>query len=91
MIAPDVMSSVSRGVFSLSMTAQRVEPRRNHRRHCDRCNSTIEDGYTWPALGVPILLCIECTRDIEESVRSYGESGEAARRRLLDRLRRIDA
>ena len=47
------------------------------------------EGYTWPGLGIPLTLCNDCTEDIEESVRSYGESGERSRMRLLDRLRSI--
>ena len=61
------------------------------RRNCDRCGLLFEEGYTWPGLGIPVTLCEDCTRDIEESVRSYGEDRDAANRRLLDRLRGIGA
>jgi len=47
------------------------------------------EGYQWPGLGIPVVLCKDCADDLEESVSSYGEQGQAARRRLLDRLRRI--
>jgi len=73
-----------------AMTSFRIDARRNRRRHCDRCGAGFEAGYTWPGLGVTIVLCDDCTHDIEESVSSYGESGPAARQRLLDRLRDID-
>ena len=56
---------------------------------CDRCRLPFAEGYTWPGLGIPLFLCRECTADIEESVRSYGEEQEAARLRLLDRLRQV--
>ncbi|HEX5370079.1 MAG TPA: hypothetical protein VFY10_11745 [Dehalococcoidia bacterium] len=58
-------------------------------RVCDRCHLTFSEGYTWPGLGIPLTLCNDCTEDIEESVRSYGETGERGRMRLLDRLRSI--
>jgi hypothetical protein len=63
--------------------------RSRRQRICDRCGLHFEEGYTWPGLGVPITLCNDCTRDIEESVNSYGEDREAASRRFLDRLRAI--
>jgi hypothetical protein len=62
-------------------------PRR--REVCDRCGLTFSEGFRWSALGVPLVLCKDCTEDIEESASSYGEDGDAARRRLLDRLRNI--
>ena len=68
----------------------RVDATRRRER-CDRCHGLVEDGYTWPGLGFPLTLCLSCTRDIEESVRSYGETGEAARQRFLDRLRNINS
>ena len=66
----------------------RIQSRRR-REKCDRCGEAFEDGYTWPALGYRVALCTECTRDLEESVRSYGEPPAAAKQRFLDRLRRI--
>jgi hypothetical protein len=48
-----------------------------------------DEGYTWPGLGIPVVLCEECTRDIEESVNSYGEDRELAKQRFLSRLRQI--
>ena len=59
------------------------------KRICDRCNLSFDEGFTWPGLGIPVTLCKDCTEDIEESVKSYGESGEKSRVRLLDRLRGI--
>ena len=56
---------------------------------CDRCGLAFEEGYTWPGLGIPVMLCDGCTCDIEESVQSYGEGREAARQRFLDRLRSL--
>jgi hypothetical protein len=50
-----------------------------------------QEGYTWPGLGIPLVLCKDCSDDIEESVRSYGEAPVEARARLLDRLRRVGA
>jgi hypothetical protein len=68
------------------------EPVSGHRREiCDRCKLAFREGYTWPGLGVPLVLCKECTEDIEDSVRSYGEDPRAAQVRLLDRLRAIGA
>jgi hypothetical protein len=58
-------------------------------RVCDRCGLPFSEGYTWPGLGIPLTLCNDCTEDIEESVRSYGETGERSRMRLLDRLRSL--
>jgi hypothetical protein len=66
----------------------RVDATRKRER-CDRCRCLIEDGYTWPGLGFPLTLCLDCTHDIEESVKSYGETGAAARERFMDRLRNI--
>jgi hypothetical protein len=71
------------------VTDFRIDPTRGRQERCDRCGSTFEDGYTWPGLGVPVVLCNECTTDIEQSVESYGESGVAKRQRLFDRLRAI--
>ena len=64
---------------------------RRRRQTCDRCGLPFEEGFTWPGLGMPLQLCWDCNEDIEESVRSYGENGEAARIRLLDRLRQVGA
>jgi hypothetical protein len=58
-------------------------------RVCDRCEMSFVEGFTWPGLGIPLVLCKECTEDIEDSVQSYGETGERSRVRLLDRLRAI--
>jgi hypothetical protein len=60
-------------------------------RVCDRCNLTFVEGYTWPGLGIPLVLCRDCTDDIEASVESYGEPAERRKIRLLDRLRGIGA
>jgi hypothetical protein len=67
----------------------RLQTGRRRREFCDRCGVSLEEGYTWPGLGIPVMLCAECTKDIEESVESYGEDKESAKRRFLDRLRRI--
>lgn len=67
-----------------------AEPRSRHRQEiCDRCHLSFEEGFTWPGLGIPLVLCRDCSDDIEESVRSYGEDTIAARQRLLERLRHI--
>ena len=58
-------------------------------RVCDRCSMTFAEGYTWPSLGIPLVLCKDCTEDIEASVESYGESGERGKVRMMDRLRGI--
>ena len=58
---------------------------------CDRCGQHFSKGYRWASLGVPLLLCSDCTEDIEESVASYGEKGEVANRRFLARLRNLGA
>jgi hypothetical protein len=71
------------------MTNFRIDPRRERRERCDRCGSTFAEGFSWPGLGVPIVLCHDCTRDLEESVKSYGETGTAAKQRFLDRLREV--
>ncbi|MGE0653057.1 MAG: hypothetical protein AB7P12_15110 [Alphaproteobacteria bacterium] len=60
-------------------------------RSCDRCRMTFDEGYTWPGLGIPLVLCRDCTEDIEASVESYGESPERSKMRLMDRLRGIGA
>ena len=60
-------------------------------RFCDRCDMTFSEGYTWPALGMPLVLCKDCTEDIEASVESYGEPPERMHLRLMDRLRSIGA
>ena len=52
---------------------------------------TFAEGYTWPSLGIPLVLCKDCTEDIEASVESYGESGERNHLRMMDRLRSIGA
>ena len=64
-------------------------PRVDRGARCDRCGLPFFEGYQWPGLGIPVVLCKDCADDLEESVSSYGEEGRAARRRLLDRLRRI--
>lgn len=67
-----------------------AEPASHHRREiCDRCNLPFQEGFTWPGLGIPLVLCRACSEDIEESVKSYGEDKVRARERLLERLRRI--
>jgi hypothetical protein len=71
------------------MTSFRIDPRRERQKPCDRCGATFDEGYTWPGLGVPIALCSDCTADIEESVKSYGETGPAAKQRFMDRLREV--
>ena len=60
-------------------------------RFCDRCAMTFSEGYTWPGLGMPLVLCRDCTEDIEASVESYGEPPERSKARLMDRLRGIGA
>jgi hypothetical protein len=60
-------------------------------RFCDRCAMTFSEGYTWPGLGMPLVLCRDCTEDIEASVESYGEPPERSKARLMDRLRNIGA
>ena len=67
----------------------RINQSRSRKETCDRCGIAFEEGLTWPGLGIPVVLCLDCARDIEESVRSYGEDEMAFRRRLLDRLRSI--
>ena len=66
-----------------------AQPRFRRRETCDRCGVAFEDGYRWSSLGIPLSLCKECTEDVEESAASYGEKGEAAKRRFLSRLRSI--
>jgi hypothetical protein len=63
--------------------------RRRGNRVCDRCGFPFVEGYRWPGLGIPIVLCKECTEDVEESAASFGEDGEQARRRLLHKLRGV--
>ena len=65
-------------------------PRNRRRQICDRCGLSFQEGFTWSALGMPIMLCKDCTQDIEESVNSYGEPREVSQRRLLDRLRNMN-
>jgi hypothetical protein len=60
-------------------------------RFCDRCAMIFAEGYTWPGLGMPLVLCKDCTEDIEASVESYGEPPERSKARLMDRLRSIGA
>lgn len=50
---------------------------------------TFAEGYTWPGLGIPLVLCKDCTEDIEASVASYGEPPARSQARLMDRLRAI--
>ena len=45
----------------------------------------------WPGLGMPLVLCKDCTEDIEASVESYGEPPDRSKARLMDRLRGIGA
>ena len=72
------------------MNKWQVEPAsRNRSEVCDRCRQHFQDGYTWPGLGIPLVLCDACRIDIEESVKSYGEDPLAARMRLLSRLRDV--
>lgn len=67
----------------------RINQSRSRRETCDRCGIAFEEGLTWPGLGIPVVLCLDCAKDIEESARSYGEDEIGFRRRLLDRLRSI--
>jgi hypothetical protein len=67
----------------------RIEPGRGHRERCDRCGDSFDEGFTWPGLGIPVVLCRECAGDLEESVASYGEGSAAAQRRFVDRLSRV--
>ena len=60
-------------------------------RFCDRCKLPFSEGYTWPGLGMPLVLCKDCTEDIEASVESYGEPPARSKMRLMDRLRGIGA
>ena len=60
-------------------------------RLCDRCEMTFTEGYTWPALGIPLVLCRDCTEDIEASVESYGEPQKQREARLMTRLRSLGA
>ena len=69
----------------------KIEQGRSRRERCDRCGEAFEEGYTWPGLGIPIVLCQACTDDLEESVSSYGEDAYHARLRFLDRLRGLGA
>ncbi len=64
-------------------------PSRRRRQTCDRWGLPFEEGFTWPGLGIPVQLCEDCTKDLEESVDSYGEDRQAASRRFLDRLRSL--
>ena len=59
------------------------------KRVCDRCGFPFVEGFRWPGLGIPLVLCKDCTEDIEESAASFGEQGEAMRRRLLGKLRGV--
>ena len=74
---------------SAELIVARINQSRSRRETCDRCGQAFEEGLTWPGLGIPVVLCLECAKDIEDSVRSYGEDETAFRRRLLDRLRSI--
>jgi hypothetical protein len=60
-------------------------------RACDRCAMTFVEGYTWPGLGMPLVLCKDCTEDIEASVESYGEPPDRSKTRMMDRLCGIGA
>lgn len=71
------------------MTEFRVDARRQERPRCARCRFDFEEGYSWHAYGEVIVLCNECTSDIENSVSSYGESGDKANRRFLEKLREL--
>ncbi len=72
------------------MNKWQVEPAsRNRSDACDRCRQHFQDSYSWPGLGIPLVLCNACRTDIEESVGSYGEDPLAARLRLLSRLREV--
>ena len=65
-----------------------IQERRNR---CDRCGLPFSDGFRWPALGKAVVLCRDCTGDLEDYARSYGEESGQARSRFLDRLREIGA
>jgi hypothetical protein len=64
-------------------------PRNRRRQICDRCGLSFVEGYTWSGLGMPVMLCQDCTTDLEESVNSYGEPRELSQQRLLARLRNM--
>ena len=64
-------------------------PGGRRREVCDRCGLGFVEGFRWSGLGIPLVLCKECTDDLEESAASYGEDPEATRRRFLERLRSI--
>lgn len=59
------------------------------RQICDRCGLNFTEGFHWPGLGIPVVLCKDCTDDIEESVWSYARDERDARRRFLERLRSL--
>ncbi len=67
----------------------RVDARRQQRPRCARCNYDFEEGYSWHAFGEVVVLCADCTTDIENSVSSYGENGDGANKRFLQKLHEI--
>jgi hypothetical protein len=71
------------------VTEFRVDARRQQRPRCARCNFDFEEGYSWHAFGEVVVLCSDCTSDIESSVSSYGETPDRANRRFLEKLREI--
>jgi hypothetical protein len=73
----------------LAVTEFRVDARRQQRPRCARCDFDFEEGYSWHAFGEVIVLCSDCTSDIESSVSSYGETPDRANRRFLEKLREI--
>jgi transposase-like protein len=67
----------------------RVDARRQQRPRCARCGFDFEEGYSWHAFGEVIVLCSDCTADVESSVNSYGEGPDGSNRRFLQKLREI--
>ena len=67
----------------------RVDARRSKRPTCLQCRGSIEEGYSWQAFGESIMLCADCTSDLQESVRSYGETPDLAAQRFMTRLQRL--
>ncbi len=65
----------------------RVDARRQERPRCARCHFDFEEGYSWHAFGEVVVLCSDCTSDVENSVSSYGETPDGANRRFLQKLR----
>jgi hypothetical protein len=67
----------------------RVDARRAKRPSCVQCHGAIDEGYRWQAFGESITLCADCTADLQESVRSYGEPPDVAAQRFMTRLQRL--